>query len=181
MEASARETLRDDRLDSDSRKDRGKSMKSKLVLGALVALGALAGVAQGQDAPTVTVMESEQFGSYLTDGEGRTLYLFVNEEMEAGEERMTEGVRANAAPCAGGCLQAWPPLTGEATAGEGVDDELLYTADVGGTMQAVYNGWPLYYFANDAEPGQINGQGRGRAPTIWYILSPEGNAIEAEN
>jgi predicted lipoprotein with Yx(FWY)xxD motif len=156
-------------------------MKSKQVLSGLVALCALAVVAQAQDAPTVMVMESEQFGSYLTDGEGRTLYLFVNEEMEAGEERMTEGVRANAAPCAGGCLQAWPPLAGEPAAGEGVDAEMLYTAEFGGTMQVVYNGWPLYYFANDAEPGQINGQGRGRAPTIWYIVSPEGNAIEAEN
>jgi predicted lipoprotein with Yx(FWY)xxD motif len=158
-------------------------MRLKLLLGAIFATAALFVVAQAQDAttPMVVVMESEQYGPYLTDGDGRTLYLFVNEEMEAGEERMTEGVRGNAAPCSGGCLEAWPPLVGEASAGEGVDDELLYTADFGGMMMIVYNGWPLYYLANDTEPGQINGQGRGRAPTIWYIVSPEGNAIEAEN
>ncbi|MEX2540542.1 MAG: hypothetical protein WD314_02005 [Trueperaceae bacterium] len=154
-------------------------MKLKPLFGALLLAGLLLGLAQaqGDSAVTVMAMENEQFGSYLTDGEGRTLYLFVNEEMEAGEERMTEGVRGNAAPCAGGCLENWPPVTGEVTAGEGVDAELLYTADVDGTMQAVYNGWPLYYFARDAEPGQVNGQGLGRAPTIWYILSPDGQAI----
>lgn len=56
---------------------------------------------------TVMVAESEEHGSYLTDSEGRTLYLFVNEELTSEDpERMTEGVRANAAPCVEGCLAA---------------------------------------------------------------------------
>ncbi|MEX2534161.1 MAG: hypothetical protein WD273_01055 [Trueperaceae bacterium] len=153
----------------------------KAIIGAFLALGILAvAFAQDQGSTSVEMMESEEYGPYLTDAEGRTLYLFINEEGEAGDERMTEGVRMNAAPCAGGCLNAWPPLTGEVEAGEGVDEELLYTADVGGTMMAVYNGWPLYYFANDTEPGQTNGQARGSAPTIWYIVSPEGHPVENE-
>lgn len=162
-------------------------MRGKLFIGVILAAGALVALAQDQaqgqqaeGAATVMVTQSDEYGPYLTDGQGRSLYLFINEEAEAGEERMTEGVRANAAPCTEGCLQAWPPLTGEATAGEGVDAELLYTADVGGTMMVVYNGWPLYYFANDTEAGQTNGQGRGQAPTIWYLVSPEGQPIETE-
>jgi glucose/arabinose dehydrogenase/mono/diheme cytochrome c family protein len=137
----------------------------------------------GASTATVSIGESEEYGAYLTDAEGRTLYLFINEEVEAqGDERMTSGVRSNAAPCTEGCLTSWPPLTGETfEAGEGVDAELLYTEDVDGRMQVVYNGWPLYYFARDEEPGRLEGQGRGSAPTIWYIVSPEGQPIHGED
>jgi predicted lipoprotein with Yx(FWY)xxD motif len=58
-----------------------------------------------------------------------------------------------------------------------VDAELLYTAEVDGITIVVYNGWPLYYFVQDQEPGQINGQGRGGAPNIWYIVNPEGQIV----
>lgn len=155
-------------------------MKTRIMFAALLALGALI-VAFAQDgSPTsVTAMESEEYGSYLTDADGRTLYLFINEEMESSDpERMTEGVRSNAVSCTGGCLEAWPPITAPVEAGEGIDEELLYTAEFDGMEMAVYNGWPLYYFARDTEPGQINGQGRGQAPTIWYIVSPEGHPVE---
>lgn len=153
-------------------------MRLRALLGAFLAVGVMVvALAQDQETATVTVMESEEFGPYLTDADGRTLYLFINEEEENGPERMTEGVRENAVSCTGGCLNAWPPLTGEVEAGEGVDEELLYTDEFDGMEMAVYNGWPLYYFANDMEPGQINGQGRGSAPTIWYIVSPEGTPV----
>ena len=143
-----------------------------------VLLAALAASAVAQDAPTVTLAEHETYGSYLADAEGNALYLFVNEEAESTDpERMTEGVRSNAAPCAGGCLEAWPPLTGASVeAGEGVDPELLYVEDVGGTMMAVYNGWPLYYFANDAAPGDVNGQGLGEG-NVWYLVDAQGAII----
>lgn len=146
-----------------------------------LALAAFALLAFAQtEGGTVAVGESEQHGPYLTDAEGNALYLFVDEDMQSDDpERMTEGVRSNAAPCANGCLQAWPPLMGEWTAGDGVDDELLYAADVDGRMQAVYNGWPLYYFVRDEAPGQTNGQGVGQAPTIWYLLTPDGTPVES--
>lgn len=60
-----------------------------------------------------------------------------------------------------------------------MDEELLYTAEVDGRMQAVYNGWPLYRFARDAG-GQVAGQGMGQEPNYWYIVSPEGEKIESE-
>lgn len=155
-------------------------MKVKLVLAALLAAFAL--LALAQESATLNVMESETYGPYLTDAEGNSLYLFINEEMMSEDpERMTEGVRSNAAPCAGGCLEAWPPLmASEVVAGEGVDEELLYTAEVDGMTMVVYNGWPLYYFAADENPGDTNGQGRGGAPNVWYLVSPEGNPVETE-
>jgi predicted lipoprotein with Yx(FWY)xxD motif len=160
-------------------------MRLKMSIVLLLAMFSMAILAQDAAGPvTVTVAESEEYGPYLADAEGNALYLFVNEEMEMmdmGEEGMTEGVRENAAPCEGGCLEAWPPLVAsEVTAGEGVDAELLYTAEFGGMTMVVYNGWPLYYFANDEAPGDTNGQGRGQAPTIWYLVSPEGNPVETE-
>jgi predicted lipoprotein with Yx(FWY)xxD motif len=37
-----------------------------------------------------------------------------------------------------------------------------------------YNGWPLYYFAGDEEPGDINGQGE----EDFFVISPEGDKID---
>ena len=64
----------------------------------------------------------------------------------------------------------------EAMAGEGVDATLLgtITRDDGST-QVTYNGWPLYYFQDDAAAGDTNGQGLGG---VWFLVSPEGEAIE---
>ena len=78
--------------------------------------------------------------------------------------------------CADDCLAAWPALTGPATAGEGVDAALLGTAPRpdDGSEQVTYNGWPLYYFAQDAAPGDVNGQGVG---DIWYVVDPTGTPI----
>jgi predicted lipoprotein with Yx(FWY)xxD motif len=153
-------------------------MMSRLLVIAWIVLGALA-LAQGS--VTINVMESDEYGSYLADADGNSLYLFVVEGMESTDpERMTSGVRSDAAPCADKCLDFWPPLTAtDITAGEGVDAELLYTADFGGMMMVVYNGWPLYYFAKDEKPGDTNGQGSGKDPNIWYLVSPDGSINES--
>jgi len=36
---------------------------------------------------------------------------------------------------------------------------------------------PLYHYAPDQEPGQIEGQGVGG---IWWVVSPDGQAITDE-
>jgi predicted lipoprotein with Yx(FWY)xxD motif len=159
---------------------------SRFVVGAWLAAAAvaIAGLALAMAEPgpvTVSVTEHEQFGEILVAEDGRSVYLFVNEEAEADDdERMTAGIRSNAAPCAGGCLDNWPPVVAtELSAGEGLDDELLYLEDVDGRMQAVYNGWPLYYFARDAAAGDVNGQGLGSG-NVWYLVNPAGMAVEEE-
>jgi predicted lipoprotein with Yx(FWY)xxD motif len=78
--------------------------------------------------------------------------------------------------CYDACAGNWPPLTGDVTAGAGVDASLLGTTTrTDGTVQATYNGWPLYYFAADTRPGDTNGQGINE---IWYVISPEGSAVQ---
>lgn len=116
------------------------------------------------DAATLMTAESD-LGTVLVDGEGMTLYLFTNDS-------------PNTSVCEGDCLAAWPPLTGEPEAGEGVDESLLATFERSdGSTQVSYNGWPLYYWAQDSEPGDATGQG---VNDVWWVVSPEGEAIGAE-
>jgi predicted lipoprotein with Yx(FWY)xxD motif len=152
------------------------------IVALVLAAGAIAGFGLGQDAAgavTVQLGEHETYGEILTDDAGRSLYLFVNEALEATDgDAMSEGIRSNAAPCVGGCLVNWPPLVAASvTAGDGLDADLLYVEDVDGRSQVVYNGWPLYYFANDAEAGDVRGQGLGGGGNLWYLVDAEGNPV----
>ena len=113
--------------------------------------------------PTIAVAESE-LGPILVDGQGTTLYLFTSD---------TQGEPST---CTEGCAATWPALTGTVAAGEGVDESLIGTvADADGTEQATYDGWPLYYYAQDSGPGDTNGQGVGG---VWWVLDAEGDAVE---
>lgn len=116
---------------------------------------------------TVMVSDVGTFGPALVDGEGRTLYLFTNDTQNSGTSA-----------CSGDCLAKWPPLLsqGAPVAGTGVDATLLGTITRDdGTLQVTYNGWPLYYFADDTAPGDANGQGVG---DVWFLVSPIGEAIQ---
>ena len=114
----------------------------------------------------VTVMVAESsLGQILVDGEGRTLYMFKPDS--AGEPTCYED-----------CEKNWPPLTvtGDITVGEGLDASKFTTADrTDGSKQVKVGTWPLYYFANDAAPGDTNGQEVG---DVWYVVSPTGEPIE---
>ena len=113
---------------------------------------------------SVTVAESE-VGTILVDGDGFALYLFVPDAQ--GDST-----------CYDQCEAAWPPLLGDVSSGDGVDDSLFGTTTRDdGSTQVTYNGWPLYYFANDAAAGDINGQGLN---DVWYLLSPTGEGIGLE-
>lgn len=116
-----------------------------------------------EEAGAEVSVESSDLGEILVDEEGMTLYVFLPDE--AGEPTCTDD-----------CLEAWPLLEGPASAGEGVDESMLDTAEhPSGDTQATYNGWPLYYFANDMEAGDVNGQGVG---DNWYVVSPEGEPVQ---
>jgi predicted lipoprotein with Yx(FWY)xxD motif len=105
----------------------------------------------------LTVAETD-LGSIVVDSEGNTLYAFLPDAQ--GDPT-----------CTGDCAANWPPLTETVTAGEGLDATLLGTA----AGQATYNGWPLYYFASDASPGDVNGQGVG---DVWFVIDPAGNPVQ---
>jgi predicted lipoprotein with Yx(FWY)xxD motif len=118
--------------------------------------------APAESASAVATADTD-LGTIVVDGEGMTLYLFMPDAQ-------------GASTCVDACADTWPSLAGPATAGDGVDEALLGTADRpdDGSAQVTYNGWPLYHFASDAAPGDTNGQGIG---DIWFVVDAAGNAV----
>lgn len=119
----------------------------------------------GDSTATVQVRQHAEFGEILVDAEGMTLYLF---------DADTKGSAESA--CHDDCADAWPPLTvgGDATAGPGVTATLSTFERADGTTQVAAEGWPLYYFASDGSPGDVNGQG---VNDVWWVLGPDGTKI----
>lgn len=109
--------------------------------------------------PTVFVRQDPAFGPFLTDPNGRTLYLF-SKDTTPGEST-----------CYDKCAENWPiftatePLSLPGT----VDGELSLITRTDGTTQVAYNGMPLYYFIGDANPGDTNGQAVG---DVWWLVAP---------
>jgi predicted lipoprotein with Yx(FWY)xxD motif len=109
-------------------------------------------------------LASADLGEILVDAEGVTVYLFVPDSQ--GESTCYDECEAN-----------WPFVGELATVVDGLDASLLGTTErTTGDLQATYNGWPLYYLANDAAPGDVNGQG---VRDVWYVLDTRGDAIGA--
>lgn len=152
-------------------------MSSHPIAPMLALLPLLAGPALGQEAVTIMAAESEEHGTYLTDGEGRSVYLFEADTQGQGD---TMPVMT----CEDECLEAWPPVMtqGEPQAGEGATAEMLgvLTHD-NGTMHVTYNGWPLYYYHEDTEPGQTKGHDIEEFGAEWYLLDPEGEKAGEED
>jgi predicted lipoprotein with Yx(FWY)xxD motif len=136
-----------------------------VLLAACTPSGGGAGGSASDEAATTTVAVADtDAGPSLVGPDGRTLYVLTQD---------TEG----ASTCTDDCAAAWPPFEVGAgatvEAGEGVTGELAIIERDDGTSQVTYEGMPLYYFADDAEPGEANGEGVG---DVWFIASPEGQA-----
>ncbi|MBK8460869.1 MAG: hypothetical protein IPL43_12350 [Micropruina sp.] len=125
---------------------------------------ASASVPAAADAATLALkMADSKLGSILVDGKGMTLYMFTKDS-------------ANTSACTGGCLVAWPPLIGKPTMGAGVDDSKLGSfTRADGSTQATYNGWPLYYWKDDAKAGDVTGQ---NVNAVWFVLDADGDPVK---
>ena len=70
---------------------------------------------------------------------------------------------------------SWPPQVEIAAVGDGLDMALVGTITrADGTVQATYNGWPLYYFGGDSAAGDVNGQG---VNDVWWVIDASGTPI----
>ncbi len=49
-----------------------------------------------------------------------------------------------------------------------------------GQVQVTYGGWPLYYWMEDAQPGDTTGQDIEDAGGEWYLVTPSGEKVHAE-
>lgn len=140
------------------------------LLGATATSLALAGCLGGpgastDDSATVRVRNHDEFGDVLVDADGLTLYRFDADEPGAG-----------ASACTGGCVDAWPPLTvdGEPTTGSSVGAPLTTFERADGGTQVAADGWPLYRYASDGDPGDATGQGVNDA---WWVVAPDGAKV----
>lgn len=129
-----------------------------------------------RDAPpavrTITTRSVPGLGTVLTDGSGHTLYMFPPDARTR--------VR-----CTGPCAGTWPTLDlaedGTVTAGGAARQPLLATLPdpTSGARVVTYAGNPLYHYAGDVQPHQLNGQGLYVDGGPWYVLNPAGQPITA--
>ena len=108
---------------------------------------------------TVTLtIKKTAIGDVLADAKGDTLYWFAK-DMKGGPST-----------CTGSCLSAWPAVTGKPAAAMGVTfaGKLGSVTNANGTVQATYNGYPLYRYAEDMAPGQTSGNGEGG---VWHVVT----------
>jgi len=69
--------------------------------------------------------------------------------------------------CYGDCAANWPPALLDAGSKLGKNYTLIPRTD--GSMQIAFRGKPLYTFINDANVGDINGDGVGG---VWRLSKP---------
>ena len=94
-------------------------------------------------------------GGQGSSNPGFSLYVFDNDLGTSGSA------------CTGGCATNWPPVLvedGMASSLPGVG--MIDRGD--GTMQATFQGRPLYFYVGDAAAGDTNGQG---ASNVWWLIN----------
>ena len=84
---------------------------------------------------------------------GHTLYVFDNDDALSN--------------CYDNCAVNWPPVLVTDNKASGINGLNTITRN-DGSLQATYNGRPLYYFAGDKAIGDVNGEGLGG---VWWSVS----------
>jgi predicted lipoprotein with Yx(FWY)xxD motif len=128
-----------------------------------------AGAAAANPAAVVgTVLKSRMIGgvAVLTNAAGLTLYWFAPDTSTTSK-------------CTGTCATYWPPVKGPATAGAGVTGKLGTITRADGSVQATYDGHPLYTYVADTAPGQAKGNGINASGGLWYEVRVSGSAAPA--
>lgn len=140
-------------------------LKTGFPLMAALAAAACASAA-GHQGTTITT-KSGSAGTYLTDGSGHSVYLWVKDP-------------SGKSVCSGSCAGAWPPVpaSGKVAASGGAETSYLGSITRSdGTKQVTYDGHPLYYFAGDSSAGQTSGQGSDGFGAKWWLVAPSGAQI----
>ena len=137
-----------------------------------VAGAAQADAAQPNDAVAakLAVATAGQLGAIVVDGNGRSLYRFDNDTAKPPTSN-----------CAGDCAVAWPPVLATDAAAlqvDGIDKTLIGTvARADGSKQVTIAGWPAYHYSQDAQPGDVKGQG---AAGKWFAFTPAGKKAASQ-
>jgi predicted lipoprotein with Yx(FWY)xxD motif len=142
-------------------------LKTAVVIGITILLTGCGGSSTDSDTPEFNVQttSTQQHGEVLADGEGNVLYFFTPDVK--GESK-----------CEGDCIESWPSFyVANVEPGEGLDAENFGTITrPDGGNQTTYNGWPLYYFVGDEQPGDATGDG---VNGVWYVAKPDNSLMIA--
>ena len=127
------------------------------------------------EGPEVSHAGGRLVGGSNSSAPGHTLYV-------TDEDLFTPG----ASSCVGACADTWPPVIVNDSEASGVPGLSTITRP-DGSLQASFQGRPLYFFAGDTGPGTAAGDGLGgfwhivpySAPTYTPLFGP-GTTLEPE-
>ena len=124
---------------------------------------------QGTSAAAGNQVKSAKIGSamVLTNSGGFTLYWF------APDTSTTSKCVSSA------CVKFWPPVKGPVTAGPGVTGSLGTITRSDGSLQATWDGHPLYTFNGDSAAGQNKGNGLNVNGGFWHEITLSGKSAPA--
>ena len=132
--------------------------------GGQVGNGQVGNAAPASNESKLIVADVATVGQVLTDQNGMTLYRFDKDTAKPPKSN-----------CDGDCAKAWPPLLIKSPGKifpKGINPKIIgYVERADGHCQVTINGWPVYYFAKDAKPGDILGQG---VKGTWFAIDPKG-------
>jgi len=115
--------------------------------------------------PDTVRIADTSFGKILTDAQGKTLYYYVIDVRGSG-----------ASSCTGQCAATWPVFSVDTIRVSSPlnppDFGFITRAD--GTKQVTYMGRPLYFYASDKNPGEINGSGINK---VWNVANIAGTVV----
>ena len=99
----------------------------------------------------------------LTNAKGFTLYSFVPDT----------STKSN---CNGSCASYWPPVKGPVSPGSGVTGTLGTITRDDGSIQATYDGHPLYTYVADTAPGVAKGNNVNASGGVWHEVPVSGSS-----
>jgi predicted lipoprotein with Yx(FWY)xxD motif len=141
----------------------GVSVLALVVLGGSVAAVNSGGAAASGSGASANTVRTEKIGgvTVLTNAKGLTLYWFAPD-------------KPSKSVCYNSCAAYWPPVKGPVTVAAGVagvTGKLGTTKRTDGSLQATYNGRPLYTYIADTAPGQAKGNKLNLNGGLWYEVT----------
>ena len=100
---------------------------------------------------------NEENKFYMTNAAGRTMYIFRNDNFNTNNYTNSDFSNNDTWPIVEITAEVIPSV---------LEVEDFGMIEVHGKMQLTYKGWPLYYFGNDVERGDVNGVG-----PVWLTIN----------
>jgi predicted lipoprotein with Yx(FWY)xxD motif len=122
--------------------------------------------AAGAGTPVSLTTHEGPVGTYLTTGDGMSVYVFAKDT-------------GSSSTCSGSCAVYWPPLTGGSahTSGGATAAMTGTTKRSDGTTQITYGGHPLYTYVGDKKAGDTNGEGLNLSGGKWWLVGADGTPL----